>query len=205
MAAHPIDLVLFDLGGVLIDWNPDYLYRKLIPDDREREIFLTQVCHPLWNFQQDRGRSWDQAVQEATAKHPDKAELIAAYRDRWAEMLNGPIDGTVLLLKELHVKNAVRLAALTNWSAETFPIARQRFDFLALFEQIFVSGVLKLAKPDPRIFEHTLTNLKVSPESVLFIDDNMANVTEARMMGLQCHQFTTPQKLRACLSEFSLL
>ena len=164
MAAHPIDLVLFDLGGVLIDWNPDYLYRKLIPDDREREIFLTQVCHPLWNFQQDRGRSWYQAVQEATAKHPDKADLIAAYRDRWAEMLNGPIDGTVLLLKELHVKkhgSLGRLDQLVGRNISHRPAAV--LDFLALFEQIFVSGVLKLAKPDPRIFEHTLTQFESKP------------------------------------------
>lgn len=149
------DTVIFDLGGVLIDWNPRYLYRKLIADDAGIDHFLSEVCPPEWNIAQDGGRTIAEAVAEASARHPDKTELIRAYYDRFDEMLSGPITGTVAILEELHA-SGVPLHALTNWSAETFPIGRRRFEFLSRFRHITVSGEIRLAKPDPAIYRHAL-------------------------------------------------
>ncbi|HEX5325465.1 MAG TPA: HAD family hydrolase, partial [Acetobacteraceae bacterium] len=143
---------VFDLGGVLIDWNPRHLYRSLFPGDvAGMERFLAEICSPAWNLEQDRGRSWADATALLTAQHPEQAELIAAYRQRWHEMLRGPIEGSVAILAELK-RAGVPLYALTNWSQETFPHALEQYDFLGWFEVIIVSGQERLVKPDPRIF-----------------------------------------------------
>lgn len=201
-----IDTVLFDLGGVLIDWDPRRLYRKLFVDDpAEMERFLTEICSPLWNHRLDAGRRFDDAIAELVAKHPDQAALITAYRDRWAEMLGGDIGPSVALLQRLREGGRVRLCALTNWSAETFPIAREKYPFLGWFDQIVVSGEEGLAKPDPRLFERSIVKLGLVPETTLFIDDNEANIRQGREFGFHCHHYRDPARLAAQITAFGLL
>ncbi|MBI1244222.1 MAG: HAD-IA family hydrolase [Alphaproteobacteria bacterium] len=196
--------VIFDLGGVLIDWNPRYLYRKILKDEAEIDRFLSDVCTHDWNVAQDAGRTIAEAVAEATARHPDKADLIHAFYERFEEMLGGSIAGTVAILEELHSKGTP-LYALTNWSAETFPIGRRRFDFLSLFRHITVSGELKLAKPDPAIYRHALAAANRAAKECVFIDDSPKNVAAARDIGIHALHFTSPDALRGALSELGIL
>jgi 2-haloacid dehalogenase len=192
----PVEAVVFDLGGVLIDWNPRHLYRTLFPgDDEAMERFLAEICTPAWNAQLDAGRPWPAAIEELTARHPESRELIAAYRERWEEMLGGPIEASVAILDEL-VEAGVTTYALTNWSAETFPIARARYPFLARFRGIVVSGELGIIKPDPRIFLHLMDTFDLRPEATVFIDDSGVNVDAAREVGLRAIRFRDPAGLR---------
>ncbi|SDF63051.1 MULTISPECIES: HAD family phosphatase [Rhodanobacteraceae] len=190
------DVVIFDFGGVLIDWNPRYLYRKLFGDDEQAmETFLAEVTTPEWNLRQDAGRSWDEAVRLLTDEHPTKAELIAAYQHRWEETLGGAIDDSLHILREL--KEAGHpLYGLTNWSHETFPFARERFDFLALFDGIVVSGEEGMIKPDPRLYQTLLERYDIDPATAVFIDDNKANVDAADALGIHGIHFHTPRQLR---------
>ena len=150
MAAEPRSIVIFDLGGVLVDWDPRHLYRQLFPgDEAGMEQFLAGVCTNEWNLQQDAGRSWAEATALLRAQHPGQEALIDAFHQRWPEMIRGAIDGTVEILRELR-EAGVPLYALTNWSAETFPVAEERFDFMGWFRGVVVSGREKLIKPDPR-------------------------------------------------------
>ncbi|MDQ7997945.1 MAG: HAD family phosphatase [Luteibacter sp.] len=190
------DVVIFDFGGVLIDWNPRYLYRKLFGDDEQAmETFLAEVTTPEWNLRQDAGRSWDEAVRLLTDEHPTKAELIAAYQHRWEETLGGAIDDSLHILREL--KEAGHpLYGLTNWSHETFPFARERFDFLGLFDGIVVSGEEGMIKPDPRLYQTLLERYDIDPATAVFIDDNKANVDAADALGIHGIHFHTPRQLR---------
>jgi len=190
-----IDTIIFDLGGVLIDWNPRHLYRKIFgADHAAMEWFLAHVCSPEWNLRQDAGRPWPEAIAEAQARHPEHAALIRAYRERWEETLGGVIDDAVALLAELR-SEPVRLLALTNWSAETFPIGRRRFPFLDWFEGIVVSGEEKLVKPDRAIYELLLRRYAAVPERAVFIDDSQRNVEGARAAGMMGLHFTSPEAL----------
>jgi HAD superfamily hydrolase (TIGR01509 family) len=188
-------VVVFDLGGVLIDWNPRYLYRQLIPDQAAMERFLAEVCHSAWNEEQDRGRTFADAVEEAAARHPGERALIEAYHHRWHEMLAGPIDGSVEILEELKAAG-IELHALTNWSVEKFPIARERYDFLDRFETILVSGEVGLIKPDPRIFRLLLEGIGRAAADCIYIDDNAANVGAAGALGFDAIHFRGPEPLR---------
>ncbi|MFP6741730.1 MAG: HAD family phosphatase [Alphaproteobacteria bacterium] len=200
-----VDAVVFDLGGVLIDWDPRYLYRKLFPgDEAAMEHFLSAIIDVEWNLRQDAGRSFAAAVAEASTRHPQYASLIKAYDSRWEEMLNGPINGSVTLLDGLR-RRGVALYGLTNWSKETFPIARARFDFLAWFEGIVVSGEERLIKPDPAIFHCILERYGLTPATTLFIDDSEKNVVAARDLGFHAHHFRSPEGLGAALNEYGLL
>ena len=200
-----INTIIFDLGGVLIDWNPRHLYRTIFGDDQAAmEWFLANVCTQEWNLQQDAGRSWQEAVAEAQSRHPNHAEYIRAYWERWEETLGGAIEGTVALLDELRSK-PVRLLALTNWSAETFPIGRRRFPFLDWFEGVVVSGVEKQIKPDRAIYELLLNRYRVDPQRAVFIDDSTANVEGARRAGLHAIRFRDPPALRRELAALGLL
>jgi 2-haloacid dehalogenase len=191
-----IDAVIFDLGGVLIDWNPRYLYRKIFTDNEERmEYFLTHVANHQWNEQQDAGRLFSEAVLELSARHPEFKNEILAYHHRWDEMLKGPIHETVQVLKELK-ESGVALYALTNWSAETFPVAQKRFEFLSWFKDVGLSGAEKMKKPDPRFYQLLLKRNSLKPERCLFIDDVQVNVEGAQAVGLQSVQFQSAQKLR---------
>lgn len=197
--------VLFDLGGVLIDWNPRYLYRPLFGDNEAAmEDFLARVCPPEWNHQLDEGKPFAQAVAERQRLFPEHAELIALWHEGWPQMLREEIGETVAILRELR-ERGTRLFALTNWSAETFPIARSRFPFLGWFEDIVVSGEVGMAKPDPRIFELTIRRTGLEPAATLFTDDSPRNIEAARARGLHAELFRDPAGLRATLREARLL
>jgi len=198
-----IDAVMFDLGGVLIDWNPRHLYRKLFDDAPAMEAFLSEVCTPSWNLEQDRGRPWAEAIAALSAIHPDKAELIAAYRSRWGEMLAGPIEGSVAILEAL-ARAGVPLYALTNWSAETFPIAEELYDFLGLFRGIVVSGRIGLIKPDRAIYDHAVARFGLVPERTVFIDDSAKNAAGAEAAGLRAIHFQGPEALARDLAALGL-
>jgi len=196
--------VVFDLGGVLVDWDPRYLYRQLFDDPDEMESFLAEVTTAEWNAQQDAGRPWAEAVELLVAEHPQRRELIEAFHRRWPEMLAGEIPGTVDVLADLRAEG-VRLVALSNWSAETFPVARERFDFLAWFEGIVISGDVGVNKPDRQIFEHLMEHFGIEPAEALFIDDSSANVEAAKALGLSAIQFTDAEALRRELVRLGLL
>ena len=197
--------VVFDLGGVLIDWNPRYLYRRLFGGDTAAmEHFLTHVCSPAWNHRQDAGRSFADGCAELVREFPDARPLIEAWRERFDETLGGPIAGTVEILAALRERR-VPLYALSNWWAETFPIARARFDFLGWFDGIVISGEFGAAKPDPRIFAHLLETYGLRADATVFIDDVAANVAAAAAAGMQTILFTDPAALRASLRELDLL
>ncbi|MBI3749404.1 MAG: HAD-IA family hydrolase, partial [Chloroflexi bacterium] len=164
-----IQAVVFDLGAVLIDWNPRHLYRQLFDgDDVAMERFLAEVCSPAWNASLDAGGSWHEAVELLARQHPGQRDLIVAYDERWPEMLGGPIEGTVEIVRELRSAKA-DLAVLSNWSAEKFPVARERYAFLDWFETIVISGEVGVSKPDPRIYQHLLERTKFDPATTLFI------------------------------------
>jgi 2-haloacid dehalogenase len=196
--------VVFDLGGVLVDWNPRYLYRKLIEDEAAVERFLAEVCTPEWNLKQDAGRPFAEAVEELIVQYPDQHELIRAYHLRWEETVGGPIEGTVEILAELK-RAGYMVAALSNWSAETFPVARRRFDFLNWFDVAVISGEVKMVKPDPRIFELLLEKLGRRAEECVYIDDVEANVRAARELGFRAIHFTSPDRLREELKRMEIL
>jgi 2-haloacid dehalogenase len=196
--------IVFDLGMVLIDWDPRHLYRKVFTDTDKMEWFLAHVCTNAWNLEQDRGRPWTDAIAEAIARHPDYAKEIHLYRERWMEMVPGAIAGSVDILNELHRKGTA-LYAITNWNGDTFRDTRARFDFLSLFRDIVVSGDEKLLKPDPAIFSMLCTRNNLAPQDCLFIDDSMKNVDGARACGWHAHHFTTPDGLRADLAQRGLL
>jgi 2-haloacid dehalogenase len=194
-------IVVFDLGGVLLQWNPRFLYRKLFPgDEQAMENFLATVCTQQW----DAGRPFAAAIGELVAKHADKAHLIEAFRTRFDEMIPAAIDGTVEILLELS-RAGVPLYALTNFSAETFPAQRDRFAFLSAFDGIVVSGEEGVIKPDPRIFRILLERYAVVPAHAVFVDDNAANAAAATALGMHGIHFRSPRQLRDELAALSLL
>ncbi|TCZ56721.1 HAD family hydrolase [Roseicella aquatilis] len=201
----PRTTVVFDLGGVLVDWDPRHLYRKLFPGDVPgMERFLAEVCTPAWNLDQDAGRPWAEGTALLKARHPEQAELIDAYHRRWPEMLAGPIEGTVAILRELRDRGTP-LYALTNWSRETFPVALERFDFLGWFRGIVVSGEERMVKPDPRIYRLLVERHGLRPESIAYIDDNARNAAAATELGMHGIHFTGPAALRDELGGLGLL
>ena len=195
---------MFDLGGVLIDWNPRYLYRKLLASEAEVEAFLAEVCTQAWNECQDAGRTCAEATAELVARFPEREALIRAYYERWDEMLGGAIDGTVAIVDEL-AAGGVPLYALSNWSAETFHHARGRFSVLDRFRGIVVSGEEKVIKPDERIFRVLFERHGVAPDRSIFIDDVERNVAAARALGMTGIRFESPAQLRAELARLGLL
>ena len=202
-SSAPVRTVVFDLGGVLIDWDPRYLYRKIFDDEDRVEWFLSTVCTPDWNEQQDAGRPFAEGIAERTEAYPDYQDEIEAYFARWTEMLGGPIDGTVDLLETLDAQE-IPLYALTNWSAETFRHTAA-YDFMDRFRGIIVSGREGVKKPDPQIFRLLVARFGLTPAETLFIDDSPRNVAGARAAGLQAVGFDSPDQLRADLAERGLL
>lgn len=197
--------VVFDLGGVLIDWNPRYLYRKRFGgDEAAMEHFLTHVCSPEWNVRQDAGRTFAEACELLCRSHPQLREHIEAWLPGFDDMMSGAIEGSVEILAELRARG-VPLYALTNWSDETFPYALKRFEFLGWFKDIVVSGKLKLIKPDPAIFWHLMTTHDLRPERTIFIDDAPHNVEGAAAVGLHALRFTSPDALLRDLVALGLL
>jgi 2-haloacid dehalogenase len=193
--------VIFDLGGVLIDWNPRYLYRQLFAREADMEDFLTRICNFEWNDQQDAGRPFAEAIAELSERHPGQRPLIELYFERWDEMLGGALEETVEILSSLRDRN-VRLFALTNFSAETFPIARERFEFLNWFEGILVSGEEGMKKPEHRIFHRLAERYGLTLEGAAFIDDVPKNIEAARQLGLHGIHFTSAADLKRDLDHF---
>ena len=196
---------LFDLGGVLIDWNPRYLFRRQFGgDEAAMENFLARIVPQSWNHEIDAGKPMAQAVAERSRLHPEFADLIALWQDEWEHMLGGAIAGSLEILAQLR-QRGVRLLALTNWSAETFPIAQRRFGFLQWFEDIVVSGQVGLAKPDPRIFALAMERCRLDPAQTVFIDDSPPNVEAARKIGLRALHFRNADTLRGELRQAGYL
>ncbi|MGI9532377.1 HAD family hydrolase [Lutimonas sp.] len=204
---HPkIKNVIFDLGGVLVDWNPEYLYEKVFAETPEKmSFFLNNVCNHDWNIEQDAGRTFDEGAQILKQQFPEFEKEIGLFYDRWEEMLKGEIKGTELILRKLKSLNEVKLYALTNWSSETFPIAKKRFDFLNLFEGIVVSGEEHTRKPFPKIYQITLERFKLLASESVFIDDSLENVESARKMGIHSIHFKNPEQLKTALQQFQVL
>jgi len=197
--------VVFDLGGVLIDWDPRHLYRKMFNgDEASMEAFLATVCTPEWNARQDAGRPFAEAVAQLVEAFPSERDRIVAFHERWPETLGEGIDGTVAILGELHAR-AMPLYALSNWSAETFPIARERYSFLGLFDGIVISGRERVSKPDPRLYRVLFDRYRLDPQHAVYIDDAPRNVEVAAEMGMLALQFTDPARLRAALETLGLL
>jgi 2-haloacid dehalogenase len=196
--------VLFDLGGVLVDWNPRHLYRRLFIDEAAMERFLATVCTQAWNEEQDAGRPFRAGVELLLARHPQHAEAIRAYDMRWGEMLKGAIEESVVILAELRARG-IPLFALTNWSAEKFPLALRRFAFLEWFDGILVSGEERLKKPDPRIFRLAIERFGIEPVETLYIDDAEANIAAAALLGFKTHHFVEAASLRSLLVACGLL
>ncbi|MEX2232236.1 MAG: HAD family phosphatase [Cyclobacteriaceae bacterium] len=190
-----INTIIFDLGGVLIDWNPRYLYRKIFKTEDEVTWFLENICTSEWNDEQDGGRSFEEATKQLMEKYPEYKEPIAAWYGRWQETISGPIGGTVKILKEIKDSGKFRLYALTNWSAETFPWALDNFDFLHWFEGIVVSGVEKCRKPLPEFFQILFERYNIDPSKAIFIDDNIKNIEGAKALGLNTITFQSPKQL----------
>jgi 2-haloacid dehalogenase len=202
--SQPIETVIFDLGGVLIDWNPEYVFRQVFDTEEEMRYFLEHICTMAWNVQQDAGRSLAEATAWLVQRHPDYADQIRMYYGRWEEMLGGPIAESVALFQQLRDHNQHRLLALTNWSNETFPVALERYDFLQWFEGIVVSGDEKVVKPDPKIYHILLDRYGVEPSSALFIDDNIRNVEGARNVGMQAIHFVDAGDLEKALQRLNI-
>ena len=198
-----ISTVVFDIGNVLIEWNPRNLYRKLIPDEARMEWFLAEVCTDAWNLEQDRGRSWAEAVAERIALFPAHADLIRAYNEQWHAMVPGPIPGSVELLMELHAAG-VPLYAITNFSTEKLAEARERFPFLTIFRDTVVSGDERVLKPDPAIYRLLLGRNGIVPETAVFIDDSERNVAGAKATGMAALHFRDAATLRSELRDLGL-
>jgi 2-haloacid dehalogenase len=183
-----IGAVIFDFGNVLVGWDPENLYRKLIPDAAERKAFLTHVCSPAWNLEQDRGRPWAEAIRLLCDEHPQHASLIHAFYDRWDEMVSGPVAEGHDLLDRV-VAAGIPAYGLTNWSAETFEPRRAQWPHLRHFKYIAISGHLKMVKPEPEIYHHLLERIGLPAENCLFIDDSARNIEAAERIGIKALHF----------------
>jgi 2-haloacid dehalogenase len=199
-----VDAVVFDLGGVLIDWNPRYLYRTLFDDEGAMELFLRDVCSPAWIGIVDAGRPFATAVEELTQTHPDQRSLIEAFHARWPEMLGEAVEGTVGVLGELRAAG-VPVYGLSNWSSETFPVAEGRYPFLRLLDGILISGEAGHSKPAREIFEVFLERFQLHAERCVFVDDREENVSMAAEVGFDAVRFESPEELRAGLIRRALL
>jgi 2-haloacid dehalogenase len=198
-----INTIVFDFGGVLIDWNPRYLYRNIFKNENETEWFLSTICTDEWNLEQDRGRSFAEGISILKKSFPEHSINIDLFHTHWEQMLKGEISGTVEILKQL--KKKYKIYGLTNWSAETFPTALNRYDFLHLFDGIVVSGTEKIIKPDYQIYQLLLDRYALKAENCLFIDDNKKNIDAASELGFWGIHFKTPDLLKSTLKEISVL
>lgn len=190
-----IDTVIFDIGNVLVKWNPANLYRKIFPVEEEREQFLTTICTMEWHTLQDAGRSPQEGTTELLGKYPEHKEAILAFYDRWEEMFDGAIEGTVEILKEVKEKG-YRVYALSNYNAELYQRTVNDFPFLDWFDGKIISSEAKMKKPDENIYRLLFSRFAIDPETAIFIDDLAANIAAANRLGLKGILFTTPEALR---------
>jgi 2-haloacid dehalogenase len=204
VARAPIDAVVFDIGGVLLDWDPRHLYRKLFDDEADMDRFLAEVCTLDWHAAHDLGTPFEVSCAQLAAEHPEQADLIWAWGRRSEEMVAGPIDGTVEILREL-LDRGLRCYALTNMEAETYPLRRERYAFLSWFDGTVVSSSEGVAKPDAEIFRRLVERYGLNPAGTLLIDDSAANVGAARAFGMQAVRFESPSQLRSWLESARVL
>lgn len=196
--------IVFDLGGVLLDWDPRHLYQKIFSDPSEMEYFLRDICSPAWNAQMDGGKSFLDAADELVLRYPEYETQIRAYFPRWEEMVKGEFPQTVEILRELRDAK-FPLAALSNWSSETFPRVRDKYEFLSWFDPLVISGQIGYKKPDPEPFHILLRELDQDAGDCLFIDDMAENIQQAQRLGFDVIQYSTPEQLRGELVDRGLL
>ncbi len=200
-----IQAILFDFGNVLLEWNPRHVYRRYFPNNEAAmEQFFHEVRFMEWNAQQDKGRTFAEGVAELSKQFPHYSELIQAYHENWRDSIGHSFTGTVEILKQLK-KAGFPLYGLSNWSAETFPYARQKYDFFGLLDDIVISGEVGSIKPEPEIFEITLERIGKPAHKCLFIDDSLANIEQARTMGFATIHFQSPEQLGRDLHKLNLL
>lgn len=200
---HPSTIV-FDIGGVLLDWDPRHLYRKLFDDAAEMEWFLAEICSPEWNEQMDAGLDFAAGVAQLCARFPDHAAFVRAYHERWIEMVPSAIDGTVNILHEVRERGHP-VYAITNFNAETLALASGEYPFLNLFDGVIVSSEIRLIKPDPAIFRAFFQTYDKHPHDCVFIDDRLVNIEAAREVGMHGVHFSSPAQLRLDLEAINLL
>jgi len=198
-----IKAIIFDLGGVLLDWNPLALYQKHFPNLSADEIraFFSEVGFSAWNLEQDRGRSFDEGVADLSARFPHRAALIRAYHEHWPDCIGGPIDGTVRVLERFS-GNSIKMIGLTNFSSEKLALTRPKFPFFRHFDDVIVSSEVKLIKPDPAIYRLTLERIGCQARECLFVDDSLPNVEMARRLGFHAIHFQSPEQFQAELEQF---
>lgn len=196
--------MVFDLGGVLIDWDPRYLYRKIFASEEEMDEFLATVATPEWHIEQDRGRTMEEATALLIGRYPQYRSEIEAFYGRWGEMFGGPMEESVHVLRDVR-ERGLPLYALTNWSAEDFPLARQRWDFLDWFDDIVVSGEERVIKPDKEIYEVLVKRTGLDPATTVFVDDRQTNVRAAEDLGFTAIEFRDAARLRAELARLGVL
>ncbi len=195
--------IVLDLGDVLLLWDPERPYRRLIPDEAERHRFLTEVCSPEWNIEQDRGRSWPEAEAALIAAYPADEAMIRAYRRHWSEMMPGEIDATVTVLDDL-LASGHDVTALTNFASDTFEEARTMFPLLDRFRGVTVSGRVGVLKPDLAIYRHHADTFGLDPAATLFFDDKPQNVLGARAAGWHAERFTDAERMRNDLGRYGI-
>lgn len=200
-----ITTIIFDLGGVLVDWSPKYVFDENYFESIERrDFFLANICTLDWNEHQDAGYLIAKAVEEKVTDFPEWEKDIRAYYDRWPDMLKGPIKETVDIFRRLKKNTNLKLYALTNWSSELFPVALERFDFLHWFDGLMVSGEEKTRKPFPEIYQLLLERYSINASEAIFIDDNLRNVKAAEEMGIKSIHFQSPEQLKNELEKLNI-
>ena len=201
-----VNAIIFDLGGVLIDWNPNYVFdENYFKSQEQKDFFFQNVCTPDWNENQDAGFPIALATEEKLAEFPEWEKPIKDFYGRWVEMLGEQIQGTVDIFKQLKENKALKFYALTNWSAETFPIAVDRFEFLQWFDGLVVSGEENMRKPFPEFYQLLLNRYNVKAEEALFIDDNLRNVKAAEELGIKSIHFQSPGHLLEGIKNYKVL
>ena len=196
--------VIFDFGGVLIDWNPRHLYRRFFNSAVEMEAFLTEIDFPGWTIHQDRGRPFAEGVRELSDRFPHRAALIRAYQEHWAESVGSPIEGSLEILRMVK-KAGYAVFGLSNWSLETFPQTSSKYDFFTLLDDYMLSGEVKSVKPDPLIFTLALNKFQRQARECVFIDDSPANIATADSLGFTCILFQSPSQLASDLERLGIL
>jgi 2-haloacid dehalogenase len=200
-----IKAIIFDFGNVLLEWNPGYVYQRFFPNNPEgMERFFKEVNFADWNLQQDKGRPFAEGVAILSKQFPHYSHLIQAYHDHWIDSVGATYDGTIEILKQLK-RAGYPLYGLSNWSAETFPFAREKYDFFDLLDDFVISGEVGHIKPDPEIFEIMLEKIGKPAQECLFIDDSLTNINQAQKMGFATIHFQSPEQLATSLHELKLL
>lgn len=206
MTTNTIDTIIFDLGGVLLDWNPKYVFTDTYFDSSEkRDYFFNNICTNDWNEEQDAGRSIVDATQMLVTRFPEWEVPIRDYYGRWTEMLRGPIHETVEIFRDLKDSGKYKTYALTNWQGDLFHVALVRYNFLHWFDGRVVSGDEKTRKPFPEFYHRLLDRYSVTPQKALFIDDNLRNVKAAEELGINSIHFQSPAQLKTELKKLNML